>query len=299
MSLASLLSPNNYNINASSVSIANKAINPTGNTNTIWSNNAFSPPHLMYGSTDLFTPGPAPVGEKGDKGDIGMKGDQGIQGIKGEDGSAASKGEKGDSGTNGDKGDLGEKGSQGDQGIKGETGTQGIKGDTGTNGTNGDKGDTGTNGTNGEKGDKGDLGSKGDEGSFIATSWTPTLSNIYVSPYTSLSTGTAYYTQLGDVVTASAVYNVTITPDSVGNSTVAFTTSVPVTPITSFDIKQGIFVITGSIVRNVSVGSMKFYIQPNDINYFTLNIYGNTNAIEYGTPGNTYYINVMMQYTVL
>ena len=53
MSISSLLSPNNYNINSNSNTLNNKATNPTGNTNTIWSNNAFSPPHLMYGAVDI------------------------------------------------------------------------------------------------------------------------------------------------------------------------------------------------------------------------------------------------------
>ncbi|AUV58231.1 collagen 2, partial [Bandra megavirus] len=207
-----------------------------------------------------------------------IKGDQG-ESIKGDTGEKGLKGDQGES-IKGDKGDLGES-------IKGDIGEKGLKGDEGEKGLKGDKGD------------KGDQGLKGDAGSFIAASWTPTLSNIFVSTNASLATGAAYYTQLGDVVTASAVYNVTINPSSSGNSTVAFTTSVPIVPTTPFNTKQGIFSISGSILKNVSVGSLKFNIQPNDVNYITLNIYGTSTGLDFGTPGNTYYLNVLMQYTVL
>ena len=97
MSISSLLSPNNYNINSNSNTLNNKSTNPTGNTNTIWSNNAFNPPHLMFGSADLNS-GTGSSGPKGDKGDPGTNG---TNGLKGETGS---QGIKGDTGPKGDEG---------------------------------------------------------------------------------------------------------------------------------------------------------------------------------------------------
>ncbi|ACF16991.1 V7 [Sputnik virophage] len=85
MSVSSLLQPNTYNINSKSQSLSNTPSNPTSQTNTLWSNNAYNPPHLMFGSSDLNN-GTGPSGPKGDKGDPGSKGETGSQGIKGDPG---------------------------------------------------------------------------------------------------------------------------------------------------------------------------------------------------------------------
>ncbi|AVL93359.1 hypothetical protein za3_19 [Zamilon virus] len=53
MSISSLLEKNIYNVHNKSNTLTNVPANPTGNTNTVWSNSNFTPPHLMYGASDI------------------------------------------------------------------------------------------------------------------------------------------------------------------------------------------------------------------------------------------------------
>ncbi|AVL93360.1 hypothetical protein za3_20 [Zamilon virus] len=103
MSVSILLQPNTYNINSKSHSLTNLPTNPTSASNTLWSNNAFNPPHLMFGSADLNsgTGSSGPKGDKGDPGTNGLKGDKGDigVGIKGEMGPKGNTGGTVGSGT--------------------------------------------------------------------------------------------------------------------------------------------------------------------------------------------------------
>jgi len=118
-------------------------------------------------------PDPAPMGAKGDQGDVGPagpKGDKGDAGpagaigTKGDTGATGAKGDKGDTGATGAKGDTGATGVKGDKGDAGATGAKGDKGDVGPTGATGAKGDTGATGAKGDKGDIGATGAKGDKG---------------------------------------------------------------------------------------------------------------------------------------
>ncbi|ACF16992.1 V8 [Sputnik virophage] len=53
MSVSTLFQQNNNNIYNKSNTLTNTPSNPTGNTNTLWSNSGFNPPHLMYGASDV------------------------------------------------------------------------------------------------------------------------------------------------------------------------------------------------------------------------------------------------------
>ncbi|AVL93341.2 collagen-like protein [Zamilon virus] len=308
MSLSTLFSPNTYNINSKSHTLNNLPSNPTNLNNTIWSNNAHNPPHLMFGSTDLSNGGGGggDKGEKGDKGEAGtngLKGEVGSNGLKGDTGSG-DKGLKGDAGLDGLKGDIGSnglKGNPGNDGLKGETGSgdKGQKGDAGLDGSNGLKGETGI-GIKGDQGSKGDVGIKGDSGSgsVVGIAWTPVITNSSVSANATLNSVSGYYTKNGDIITAGAVFSVNLTSASSGNSTVTFTTSIPVAAVSTFITKPAVVIISSGVAFSQATGSVKLYIIPTPTTARTFNIYASSTGLDVAI-GNLYYINVIMQYTTL
>lgn len=56
MSVSKLLIPNIFNIQDNSVTINGNTSNPTGQDNTLWSNDLFNPPRLIWGSDDISAP---------------------------------------------------------------------------------------------------------------------------------------------------------------------------------------------------------------------------------------------------
>ncbi|CDI70058.1 collagen-like protein [Zamilon virus] len=268
MSLSTLFSPNTYNINSKSHTLNNLPSNPTNLSNTIWSNNAHNPPHLMFGSTDLSNGGGGggDKGEKGDKGEAGtngLKGDIGSNGLKGDIGSNGLKGDpgsgdkglKGDAGLDGLKGDIGSNGlkgdpGSGDKGLKGDAGINGLKGETGS----GDKGLKGDTGTNGLKGNLGDKGLKGDVGSAVVLSsgiWTPTVS--FTQIFTSVSPTTSIYSRIGNIVTFSICTNATI-PANMAQGIIYFSI-----PVASGDFNGNNVIGTASIT-GASTGVVQYGI---------------------------------------
>nr|QJQ85230.1 collagen-like protein [Guarani virus] len=246
MSLSTLFSPNTYNINSKSQTLNNLPSNPTSQTNTLWSNNAYNPPHLMFGSTDLSNGGGGggQKGEKGDKGETGsngLKGETGSNGLKGETGSG-DKGDKGDSGTDGLKGQTG------NDGLKGQAGNDGIKGDKGEPGNDGLKGQTGTQGI------KGDPGAKGDPGTSVVLSsgiWTPSVT--FSTIFTGITPSTSIYSRIGNIVTFSIFTNATI-PANMASGIIYFTV-----PVASSDFNGNNVIGTASITGN-STGVVQYGI---------------------------------------
>lgn len=115
--------------------------------------------------------------------------------LKGPTGEQGSPGPQGPPGAQGPAGPQGETGASGPQGIQGTQGAQGPQGPVGATGPAGPQGDTGLQGPQGVQGPQGIQGPAG------VPSYTDGPYTVTATGFTAAVTGTAYYTQVGALVT--------------------------------------------------------------------------------------------------
>jgi hypothetical protein len=157
------------------------------------------------------------TGPQGTQGTTGFTGSTGPQGPIGFTGSTGAQGAQGATGPQGAQGPIGFTGSTGAQGAAGPTGPQGTIGFTGSRGTTGFTGSVGAQGGAGPTGPQGAQGATGPQGpigftgSTGLTSGDQTISGVKTFSNTIIARASSAFTNLSDLVTASAPIRVSET----------------------------------------------------------------------------------------